>query len=367
VPGTREALFAPHALEPYPEEKARAALEGMPHLGSVFELASEYSCRLKNEGYNAATCDVATEAVERIVQLDYLLKCAAVVHLELMALFNRPAGVYPIGPNEYYRFLLTMYAESFYYFGHRLQDILSNRLLPFVESFAAVRGVTIVRNHLIEHPREITDRRPVLGGNFGIRLKDARRPDQPTEHRDEGLFVNAARLQIALEEAFTFALERWDSGVLERAREAHEDLKRAIAEGATDIPLTVPSLIAFLDASTSVEWWRAWLQTHDVAVAGRGAVYDHTVGLLTSLGYESTGQLEAALQSAAGWAEGILEEYLDIQGAVNRRGVSVDAVGIPVLVGLAVAAIRREPELSAENLGTAHQRLVSIARRQAPS
>ena len=89
------------------------------------------------------------------------------------------------------------YAEAIYYFGHRAVKALAKGVLRWPAK--PVLGMTIVRNHLIEH----ADRIGLLSQNWvtevseGIILK----PFSPDQYRDRGLFPNLLELKERIERA----------------------------------------------------------------------------------------------------------------------------------------------------------------------
>jgi len=131
------------------------------------ELATDYQLTVMNTGCDAVVSDYLAEILERLLQLDYLVKSiqARTIDLFSRAPFDKQPNAFDYDSYEQVRFVLGLETESFYYFAHRLQVVLRNnkRVLPFIHGYRDAAGVRTVRNKLIEHPEGsdsgITDRR----------------------------------------------------------------------------------------------------------------------------------------------------------------------------------------------------------------
>lgn len=104
-----------------------------------------------------------------------------------------------------------LFVEAFYFFAWRLIEVWNREGQYAFPELAPVRalGVTIVRNHLLEHPERhgqnftqglvVTDAGPVLRSS-GVVLKGATGEVLPADDTvDEGLYVTATRLRDELE------------------------------------------------------------------------------------------------------------------------------------------------------------------------
>lgn len=119
---------------------------------------------------------------------------------------------------------ITLFSESFYFFAWRLMGALNMKKFPKTNRFPRFReikakGVTFVRNKLIEHPEEspfrrenftqglvVTDSGPVLR-TTGAAVKVATGEVVPAgDTEDEGLDVTAGKLRDELQENFDQAV-----------------------------------------------------------------------------------------------------------------------------------------------------------------
>lgn len=98
-----------------------------------------------------------------------------------------------------------VFVEAFYFFAWRVIWIASKtKVLPGLEGLKKKdKGVTLVRNALIEHPETTEEKIFTLsygwGGKRGPTLKDARPVGQTFEISDAGLWVNAQEFKDGLE------------------------------------------------------------------------------------------------------------------------------------------------------------------------
>lgn len=106
---------------------------------------------------------------------------------------------------------VRLFTEAFYFIAWRMVNILNSTFAGFNKLKDRVRGVTLVRNRLLEHPERkdsrnfrqqlvITDAGPILKGvAVVVRAATGRtEPDAPSV--DRGLFVNAKELHDELME-----------------------------------------------------------------------------------------------------------------------------------------------------------------------
>lgn len=200
------------------EPESSRALAGRVTFDSSALLAARYRARAFNAGLLPICGDYAEEIRDKLVQLNFLLKGAYVLNEEFWQI-NRALETSPeeYHKQEFIRFSLELYTESFYYFAHRLQTLLKNGegLLPFIEGYKPARGARMVRNQLLEHPERAdsggSDRRWALSSRDGPQVKAVRRIDQPRHHKDAGLFPNAVELEARVSEALHRALIAWDA------------------------------------------------------------------------------------------------------------------------------------------------------------
>ena len=87
--------------------------------------------------------------------------------------------------------MIYLYAESFYYFTHRVQDIPTQpkAKLPNVTGFVPCRMITLIRSHLIEHAYlkhdpELGGDRKVMSLNNGPLIRGRSGEDWPEELQD---------------------------------------------------------------------------------------------------------------------------------------------------------------------------------------
>jgi hypothetical protein len=115
---------------------------------------------------------------------------------------------------------IWIFTETFYFSAWRLLEIL-NRSKPY--AFPGLgrvnaRAITIVRNHLIEHPGKTGDPRdftlslvilssgPALRSSSAVLRLDSMRIDPSPDGKDHGLFVAAEELRDEVERRFSRAI-----------------------------------------------------------------------------------------------------------------------------------------------------------------
>lgn len=108
---------------------------------------------------------------------------------------------------------LRVLLESFYYTAHRIKDIIEDHKhdLPGLHKFKA-KGVTDVRNHLVEHPGKVKDKGVLVssfaaGGPTGPQLKPLKWSLDSRGVLDQGLHQNAKEFDEALRASLEGALK----------------------------------------------------------------------------------------------------------------------------------------------------------------
>ena len=175
---------------------------------------------------------VLNEALERLKQLDYLLKTLFNLEADLQKI-NKPINEYlrsyetecqKLGlesqtstmPQENQlelsklfrkteveenQFKTIIYLESFYYFSHRLIKLLKKSKIGKFDELNP-RGIITVRNKLIEHPEghdsRILERGFLFGVPGGPRIKPFDSQFMPNKFFDKGLWSNARELRLQL-------------------------------------------------------------------------------------------------------------------------------------------------------------------------
>jgi hypothetical protein len=134
------------------------------------------------------------------------------------------AGTPPSNPASYLDSWddVWIFTETFYFCAWRMVEVL-NRSKP--HEFPGLgrvraRSITIVRNHLIEHPEKIGESRdftmglvilssgPVLRTTGAVVRGDSGRIDPSPESKDRGLFTAAEELREELERRFASAIAK---------------------------------------------------------------------------------------------------------------------------------------------------------------
>jgi len=148
------------------------------------------------------------ELSRRIKQCDFLLRNVATLEQRQFSLsLNVLAAVARNQPDADERFeascqeldVMRLFTESFYWVAHKASSVISARQdcfrdkrLPKMPSKIAHRGVTNVRNHLIEHPFEYSETFSIGGMWFGPVLNGGLGRDaNGNEVKDSGLYFNA--------------------------------------------------------------------------------------------------------------------------------------------------------------------------------
>ena len=143
VPSLTESVqYSPVSYCPM-SPKEEAALLSDPlvvHFDEEVVLARHYAAQLFNQAdesqaFTSREVRLAEELMERLEQVNFLCKTVAVLTRRYISRQGREA---PIAEQRDIWFLIYLYAESFYYFAHRVQDILREDKpgrLPLVTGF----------------------------------------------------------------------------------------------------------------------------------------------------------------------------------------------------------------------------------------
>ena len=181
--------------------------------------------RGNDDSRNFAREDLATEVVDRLQQLVYIMHQLSEIDMQF-GQFVMVEKLNAIGEREYYnamferdehlRFVMRLLTESFYYFAFRIRQILRNKThkFPHFGSFDSA-GVRDVRNQLIEHPEgkesQIFNRTFMWSQDTGMHLKSGRNEWESSEFVDAGIKANARefseKLDISLERAIQNILD----------------------------------------------------------------------------------------------------------------------------------------------------------------
>jgi hypothetical protein len=193
---------------------AELARPGRVSLDEEVYLAQHYAAQVHNQLYirKKATdreMELSEEVGARLEQMNFLLKSVAVLLTE----HSRRVGAEKprADPREQLWFMMFLYAEAFYYFAHRLQDILCDAKLPHISSFRRCHRITLIRNCLIEHQYRSTDfggAHAMMSSRDGpvILVSGAGAPKELESRRNPGLFRNAREVRDHLRPVLERAL-----------------------------------------------------------------------------------------------------------------------------------------------------------------
>jgi hypothetical protein len=154
----------------------------------------------KNDGYNS---DLSNEVWMRLHQLSFICKNIRLYEQKIRSttIVNK---THKLAQEEG-----MVFVETFYFFAWRI--ICITKLLPYLKNLKKKsKGITIVRNHLIEHPeREYNILSPscMWGSSNGPILKNARPTGQTFEIQDRGLWINAQEFKDGFEELLQNAIK----------------------------------------------------------------------------------------------------------------------------------------------------------------
>lgn len=214
-PGRGERHNAPLHFHPLTAPELAAALQvrGRVNLDEEVYLARHYYAQLHNQGAERRHVELAEELFSRLEQMNFLLKSVGVF---LAAYSERrfEDAVRDEQGADHLWFMMFLHAEAFYYFAHRVQDLLEDEQLPHISGFKRSKMITIIRNHLIEHP--FGHYKDFSGSHGAMSNRDGpiilvRGPGTPPKklrpHQDPGLFPNARELCGILRPVLERALE----------------------------------------------------------------------------------------------------------------------------------------------------------------
>jgi hypothetical protein len=183
------------------------------HFDAEVVLARHYAAQLFNQKLGKRHIDLADELTMRLEQINFLCKGVAVLLGHYFAEEDGERLLVRARDRKQIWFMIYLYAESFYYFAHRVQDILGKprAKLPHVTGFVPCRMVTLIRNQLIEHAYLKHD--PDLGGDRGVIslnqgpvIRGRSGDDWPDHLRDPGMLVNARDFKKAVHPVLERAL-----------------------------------------------------------------------------------------------------------------------------------------------------------------
>jgi hypothetical protein len=197
------------------------------HFDSELVLARHYAAQLFNQStgnvkaFTKRQISLSHELVERLEQINFLCKTVAVLVRRRLVWGKGETK----SAQEYWQlwFMIYLYAEAFYYFAHRVQDILRKDKrgnLPYVKGFVPSDQIIRIRNELIEHAYltenllESGGAKSVLSLNDGpiIQRQGEQKPRRGRGKRtdptpDSGMFVNARAWKKALTPVVQRALD----------------------------------------------------------------------------------------------------------------------------------------------------------------
>lgn len=194
-------------------------------LDSTIRLFEDYRSKMikeKPEGYNS---NLANEIHHRLKQLSFIYEKVRYYDRKIMSpienLSVKELRKLPIKDTlKGMRFLDEgiVFVETFYFFAWRV--ICVTKHLPYLKGLKEkAKGITIVRNCLIEHPEKQEEKIYMYSyawGNDdrGPILKNARPTVQSFEISDNGFWKNAKEFKDGLEELLQSALAAWVEGYI---------------------------------------------------------------------------------------------------------------------------------------------------------
>ena len=176
---------------------------------STTKLFKDYQSKMIREKVKGYDSNLSNEVHLRLWQLTFI--CEKIRYYEENVIKCPRTNL-----REHRRFIDEgmVFAEAFYFFAWRIIWIASKtKLLPGLEGLKEkAKGVTLVRNSLIEHPETTKEKLFMVsyawGGKEGPTLKIARSAGQTFEIRDCGLWINAQEFKDGLEELLQKAMEK---------------------------------------------------------------------------------------------------------------------------------------------------------------
>jgi hypothetical protein len=169
---------------------------------STVKLFEDYRNKMKKGKTDNYNSDLANEVWMRLRQLSFI--CEKIRSYEQNV---RSTSII----NEARKLMRFMeegmvFVEAFYFFAWRIICITEHytKPLPYLQGLKKkAKGITIVRNCLIEHPEKQKEKvflPSYMWGNDGPVLKNARPAGQTFDIQDRGLWINAQEFKDGLEE-----------------------------------------------------------------------------------------------------------------------------------------------------------------------
>ena len=173
---------------------------------STQQLLQRYFDRAMRTSLPGLSIDHVGELRERLEQLEFLhTRIKECEQVQAVNGFENPART--MGNF----FQLKLYVEAFYMFAGRVMQFTSHDSKPLPGLKFKASGVTLVRNHLIQHPEGANSLNFQQNFGFdpehGMMLKNGRIPGQPKGFLDKGFTVNCAEFKAALEAALKKAVK----------------------------------------------------------------------------------------------------------------------------------------------------------------
>jgi hypothetical protein len=193
-------------------------------LPRLLQATSEYH-GLACSSCSAEEIQLLGELTRRIKQCDFLLRnVGAVEQRQFSNVMNILGAVVGKQADADMRFeascqeldVIRLFTETFYWVAHRVNTVVvanhasfRGKRLPKLPRKLKTGGVTIVRNHLLEHPFEYSEtfglggmwRGPVLNGGVGQDSNENR-------VKDSGLFFNAIEWAETITDALLAAVDQ---------------------------------------------------------------------------------------------------------------------------------------------------------------
>ncbi len=133
------------------DDSAEAAWSQRPTFDYIVVLTQRYYSAVAGN-FPIPETELARELSVLVQQLDFLLKSTYLLCDRYWELEKGRPDTWPAIQQA--MFAIDVYAVSFYYLGHRAQAILRGNSvrLPHVPKYKMTKGVTQVRNNVLEHP-----------------------------------------------------------------------------------------------------------------------------------------------------------------------------------------------------------------------
>jgi len=132
-------------------ERAEVAWSQRPTFDYLVVLTQRYYSAVAGH-FPLPVAELARELSLLVQQLDFLLKSTYLLCDRYWELEKGRPETWPA--IQQVMFVIDVYAVSFYYLGHRAQAILRGNSvrLPHLPKYKMTKGVTDVRNNILEHP-----------------------------------------------------------------------------------------------------------------------------------------------------------------------------------------------------------------------